>query len=242
MDNPISHLIKTLEQAKTTGEIDRAIDELAQIGETAIPDLLRSVKSPPHRKGLQKATMRILQKMGYPANRLAIPFVVGIASDINSPGWDIALTVLREIGEPTLPDILDALQYCSRDYDEYSLCIQGLCTLLEQMGSPTIDPLLPELLHLLEIGTDENLVDEYALWPIRRIGSPRADAAVPLLREIITGKRSDHIRRVAIEALQDFAPPVIQPLTPVLRGCLLDESEAIRAAAHKVLAALGETQ
>jgi len=119
--------------------------------------------------------MRVLQKIGYPANRSAIPFMVSIASDMNSPGSDVAFAMLKEIGEPTIPDVRDALRYFSQDCDEYSLEIQGLCTLLEEISSPAIDPLLPDLIHLLEVGTDDNFVDEYTLWPIRKIGSPKGE-------------------------------------------------------------------
>lgn len=240
MDDTISRLIEELDRAKTPDEEDKVISGLAEVGSSAIPGLLQWMRSRPPRASRRETVMRVLQRMGYPANRSELPFVVAIAADTNSPGWDTALEILKGLGEIALPEIRKALSLYVKDLDEYGCDIQGLCILLEQMGAPVIDPLLPELLHLLEIGTDDNFVDEYALWPLRKIGSPKADAVIPLLHDRIVSNHRECIRRASIEALQDFDPSVVRPLVPILRECLSDESEAIRTSARQVLDALGE--
>jgi hypothetical protein len=236
----LSQLIEDLEQAQTPDEVNQVIDALVQVGEPVVEPLLQSVRSRPTDRGGDITAMRVLDKIGYPATRSALPFVVSIASNQNSPGWEIALGVLKKIGEPALDEIRKTLYFYSQDPNEYSFEIQSLCIVLEQMNSPLIGPLLHELLHLLETGTDENYVDEYALWPIRKIGSPEANEAISLLCEKISSKRTVRIRKAAIEALLDFDPLVIQPLVPILRECLSDESEAVRDSAGKVLKALGD--
>jgi hypothetical protein len=239
MSSLTSRLIENLQEAKSADEVDKVIDAFVQIGQPAIPELLQYVKSPERRRWI--LVMRIVQKMGYPANKSAMPFIVSQVSNLNSPNWSIALSMLKEIGEPAIAEVRDALHFYSQDCDEYHPEIQGLCTLLEKMGSPVIDSLVPDLLYLLETGTDENFVDEYALWPLRKIGSPRANAVVPLLRDKILSRRNPHIRQVSIEALQDFDPSIVQPLVPILRDCLADNSSAIRTGASRILSILGES-
>jgi hypothetical protein len=236
MSSSTSRRIKNLQEAKSADDVDKVIDALVQIGQPAIPELLQYAKSPERRRWI--LVMRIVQKMGYPANKSAMPFIVSQASNLNSPNWNIALSMLKEIGEPAIPEVRDTLSFYSQDCDEYHPEIQGLCTLLEQMGSPVIDSLVSDLLYLLETGTDENFVDEYALWPLRKIGSPKANAAVPLLRDKILSRRKPHIRQVSIEALQDFDPSIVRTLVPILCDCLADDSPAIRASASKILSVL----
>jgi hypothetical protein len=239
MSDSISQLIQAAATAKTIEEKDKFINQLAQIGEPAIPEMLKYERT----HGVvaeHEWVLKIYQLIGYPANRSAIPSIVAHASIINSNYWEIAMDILISIGEPAIPDVRETLRYCFKDLVEYCLEIQGLCVLLEQMGSPLIDPLLPELLFLLENGTDENYVDDYALWPIKKIGSPKADAAIPFLSRTILSKRGEYFRKASIEALLSFDLEGIRPLLPMLRECLSDPSGAIRASAKKVLEAIGE--
>lgn len=171
----VSQLIRNWEQAHSSDEISQVVDALAQIGEPVVEPLLQYARDHPTSSPRHRTVMRVLAKIGYPANRSGLSFMAGIASNQNSSAWDIAVEALKEIGEPAIGEIRETLLFCYRDLDDYRFEIQSLCILLGQMGSPVIDPLLPELLHILEIGTDENRVDEYALGPLRKIGSPKAD-------------------------------------------------------------------
>ncbi len=238
MSDSISQLVQALDTAQTSKELDQIISRIAQIGEPAIPELLKFQKT--HYVAKASRVMKIYQLMGYPANRMAIPSIVTEASIINSPGCETAIDILIKIGEPAIPEVRENLRFCFKDLNGYASEIQGLCVLLELMGSPLIDPLMPELLHLLEEGTDENYVDEYALWPIQKIGSPKADSAVQVLSRIIMSKRAERIRNISINALPGFNASVIRPLVPVFRDCLSDPSEAVRSSAKKVLESLGE--
>jgi HEAT repeat protein len=242
MNSPTQQLIQDLDTDISPEGWIGAANRLAQIGEPAVPELLHYVISPsPNRiTGRRYKAIKVLQLMGYPANRSAIHFMVSQVSWINSPGWDDSLEVMKNIGEPVIPAVRQALKLYKKDLHEYSIEIKGLCVLLEQMSKRAIAPLVPDLLYLLVNGTDENRTDEYALWPLRKIGSPKADAAIPILGEIIASKRKEYIRNIAIEALHDFAPATIIPLIPVLRQCLDDESEKVRESARKILTGLGE--
>lgn len=240
MKSIVSELLQSLDSVKSSDEVDQIVEQIAEIGEPALGDLLAYSKLLYSKPGRYLTIMRIIQKIGYPANSAAIPFMIDHASDINSNGWEVAMTTLIEIGDPVIPEVRDALLFYSRNLDEYHDAIQGLATFLKLMGSPTIDPLLPELLYLLEAGTDENYVDEYALWPLRKIGSPKADVALVQIGKIISSKRSRHIRKAAIEALMDFDHSATRFLLPVIKECLADDEEIIRKSAKEVLNKLGE--
>lgn len=228
-----SQLILTLDKALSPEQVAQIEARISEIGESTIPELLQYAKqiSP----GGRTTVIRVLQKMGYPRNRLAIPFLVSQASNTNSSGWSITLHTLIEIGEPVIPDIHNALQFYSQNLEEYHPEIQGLCILLEKMGSPMIDPLLPELFQLLKSGTDDNYVAEYSLWPIRKIGSPKADDAIQILGQIISGKRDARIRTISINALGDFDISTTHSIIPILKKCLNDRSEDVRDSAQKIL-------
>ena len=242
MNNPTQQLILDLDTDRSPEGWIGAANRLAQIGEPAVPELLHFVisPSPTRTTGRRYKAIKVLQMMGYPANRSAIHFMVSQVSWMNSPGWDDSLEVMKNIGEPVIPAVRQAMNLYKKDVSEYSIEIKGVCVLLEQMSKRAIAPLVPDLLYLLENGTDANRVDEYALWPLRKIGSPKADAAIPVLREIITSNRKEYIRSIAILALQDFGLSAVFPLIPVLRQCLDDESEKVRQSACKILASLGE--
>jgi HEAT repeat protein len=242
MNSPTQQLIKDLDADRSPEGWLGAAHQLAQIGEPVVPELLHYVISPNHYRttGRRYKAIKVLQLMGYPANRSAIHFMVSQVSWINSPGWDDSLEVMKNIGEPVIPAVRQALKLYKRDLHEYSIEIKGVCVLLEQMNKRAIAPLVPDLLYLLENGTDENRTDEYAIWPLRRIASPKANAAIPILEGIIASQRREYIRIIAIEALLDFEPSAVRPLIPLLRGCLDDESEKVRKSARKVLAKLGE--
>lgn len=240
MSELMSDLIQALDTARSAEEVNQISGRIAKIGEPAIPDLLKYAKTLYPRPGSMLTIMRILHTMGYPANQSAIPFLVSEASNINSSGWEIALNDLIEIGEPSIPEVHNALQFYMKDLDEYQNEIQGLAILLKLMGSPLIDPLLPDLLRLLVAGTDENHVDEYALGPLRKIGSPKADDALEYLSTIISSRRGKEIRKASIESLIDFDPSAIRFLVPILRDCRFDDEEGIRHSAEKILNVLGE--
>jgi len=244
MDNPIQQLIHELDGAKSPEDKLKPTKQLAQIGEPAVPELLRYTISPSVNisRARQNAVIKVLLFMGYPANRSAIPYMVSQASNMNSSGWEDVLEALENIGEPVIPAVRQALKFYAKDLNEYSIEIQGLCLLLEQMGMPAIEPLAPDLLQILVAGTDENHVDEYALRPLRKIGSPKADAAIPILEKIIAGQRRNYIRKVAINALEDFDPSAVRRLVPILKQYLSDEAEKVRESARKILKDLGEAE
>jgi hypothetical protein len=240
MSKSINEQIQALVAAKTRDEMIQISNRIAEIGEPAIPELLQYANQLSPRTGKLATVIRIFQKIGYPANRLAIPLLVSTASNTNSSGWEEAMDTLIEIGEPALSEVHNAIQFYSKDLDFYNPEIQGLATLLKLMGSPTIDSLLPDLVFLLKAGTDENHVDEYALWALRKIGSPKADVVLGYLSEIISSYRSKEIRKASIEALNDFDRSTVRSLIPVLRNCLFDDEEAVRHSAEEILQVLGE--
>jgi hypothetical protein len=244
MNTPTQQLIQELDAAKCPEVWVDVAHRIAQIGEPAVPELLRYVISPSINitRGRRYMVNKVLLFMGYPANRSAIHFMVSQVSWSNSPGWDDTLETLINIGEPVIPAVRQALRFYRRDLYEYSIEIQGLCVLLENLDVPVIEPLVPDLLQLLEAGTDVNHADEYVLWPLRKIGSPRADAAIPILGKIIASQRREHTRKVAIEALKDFDPDAVRPLVPILKRCMGGESERLRESARKILAGLGEAE
>jgi hypothetical protein len=235
MSESISDLIRILDESKINDELNEAISKLARFGKSAVRNLLdfeRSL-SPSTRHRLTLA--KIFQQMGYPAIRDAIPWIVNEASRINSPGWETALEILEEIGEPAVPEIKKAFLFYSKDHEQYSLEFQGLCTLLERIGSPVMDPLLPELLQLLEAGTDENFVSVYALGPIRKIGSPKANSALRIIGDLILRSRNTQNKLAYINALVDFDPMAVKQLLPILEVCLDDDVVPIRTSADSVL-------
>jgi len=240
MSELILKLLYALDTAQTNEEVIQVSKRIAEIGESAIPELLQYAKQLYPRPSGLASVMRILKLMGYPANRSAFPFIVSQASNINSSGWETALNTLIEIGEPALPELRNALQFYTQDLDEYQNEVQGLAILLKLMGSPLIDPLLPDLLLILEAGTDENHVDEYILLPLGEIGSPKADDALNYLHTIIASSRSKQIRKASIDSLSKFEHSKIRSFIPVLRDCLYDDDEVIRTSAVKILNYLGE--
>jgi hypothetical protein len=76
MSELISELLIALDAARTTEEVIQVSSRIAKIGEPAIPELLRYAKQLYPRPGGLGTVMRIIQTMGYPANRSAIPFIV----------------------------------------------------------------------------------------------------------------------------------------------------------------------
>jgi HEAT repeat protein len=239
MSEKISELLIELDSAETRDQINQIVDRIAKFGELAVPELIQYVKQSTSGHGAKVSVIRILQKMGYPANRPALQFMVGQASNINSSGWEIVLSALVDIGEPVIPEVRDAVRFYSLNINNYSIEIQGLATLLELMGSPRIDPLLPELLFLLESGTDENEVDLYALWPLRKIGSPKADIALDQIAKIISSHRSTTTRKAAIDTFIYFDLSAVRPFVHILKDCLSDDEKTIRESAVKILNALG---
>ena len=242
MNATVPQLIQNLEHTASDVEMKQTMDALVQKGSESVPDLLSAVGNLPQRKGLRRTVTQIFQRIGYPSNTAAIPFLVGIASDINSPGWENALTALKEAGEPILPQVHEAIQFYSKDYDQYGLYFQGLCTLLEEMGSPIIDSLLPDLLQLLEVGTSDNFIDEYALWPLSKIGSPKADAAVSILKQKIQAKDQGEVRPAFILALQYFDLASVKQLAPVLYECLSNPSIPVQESARKILSLIEDLE
>ena len=106
MDNSISQLIRTLDMARTTDDVEQIINRIADSGESAIPELLQYEKTLYRQPSGYKSVMRIYQLMGYPANRSAIPTIVSQASSMNSPGCEIALAKLaRPSFEPMVTHI-----------------------------------------------------------------------------------------------------------------------------------------
>jgi hypothetical protein len=157
----IPSLIHRLEETKNTDEFESLIDELSKFGETIIHRLLDEyLYTLPLIKGKRITVLRICQKIGYPENKTAIPYMVGIVSDINSPGWELAVQELIKIGSPAIPEIRDALRYYSNNYTENNTEYEGLCILLKEMGAPTVNPLVTDLYKLVEDGTES--VKSYA--------------------------------------------------------------------------------
>ena len=234
----IGHLIDVIYATKSQAEAEQLkaslVEEFVKDSDQAIDDLFVYIKTAPLTRW-SLTVMQVLQEIGFPADHKALPIIVDMAGDINSKGYDIAFEMTKAFGALALPDIKNGLQHYAQDCDEYSLMIQGYCVLMEQLGSPIIDPLLPDLLHLLEIGTDQNFVYEYALWPIRKIGSPQADAALPIMRKKMMSISNERVRKVSLEALQDFEPSVVRPFMPILQECLLDQSEVVQANAQMIL-------
>lgn len=234
-------LLEKLLSAQLGDEINRLIEQIAEIGEPAVEPLLWYIKNRAPVRSSHFWAMPILQKIGYPDNRAAIGFMVDLASDINASHWEAALDELVEIGEPALSAIRNAIHYYASDLEENSLAIQGITILLAKMGSPLIDHLLTDLLWLLEMGTDNNWADLYVLLPLRKIGSPKADIALNAIEKVITSKRNKIVRKESIEALADFDRAVTRRFIPMLKDSLDDPEEEIRQSAQDALRAMGET-
>jgi hypothetical protein len=240
MSKSLTELIQEFDVVGTMEESLLIQKEIAELGDSAVPSLLQYTRELYRKPGKYIGVLNILRMIGYPANRGAIPFMVTHASRINASGWEIAIEVLKEIGEPIIPEVHAAFEFYVRDVYNYRIEIQGLCILLEQMSSSKIDAILPDLLLLLEFGTDENHVDEYALAVIRKIGSPEADVAIPYLGKIISSRREKRIRKKSIDALTNFDISAIRFLRPILEKCLSDPEDEIHHSAKSVLNRLGE--
>jgi hypothetical protein len=170
----------------------------------------------------------VLDVIGFPDNRVALPYVVSMAADINSINWELAVDILQRLGTDAVPEIRVALRAYSQDYEEYNLYIQGLCQVLEGMPPDVSKQAMPELLTLFEEGTDGNYGDEFALWPLKKIGSPNGDSVIPMLAGKISAKnRSVRIRKKCIEALRHFDQEKIKPCVHQLRNAIQDSGELV---------------
>jgi len=151
----ISLLIHQIEQAKSINETNALIDKLSEFGDEVIQPLRNEyLHALPLKKGKRVIVLRIYQRMGYPKNKNAIPYMVDIVSDINSPGWELAIQELVKIGSPATNEIRNALNYYSDNYAENGTEYEGLCSLIKEMGLPVIKQLAPDLQKLVEEGTE----------------------------------------------------------------------------------------
>jgi len=221
----LEHLIS--DQPQRQEEATRA---LIALGERAIPCLIGALEMSDYQQAWPRI-MQIIQQIGGPKSRSAVPVLLTFLKDGNKPYYGPAFQTLLQMGESVVINAHDILTYCWSD-DSW---VQGVCVLLERMDSIRLDMLLSALLNLLRIGTDENCLDESAIGPLCKIGSPKADAAIPLLIEKIDSSRGDDIRLAAMEALPRFDPQAVQVAVPVLQNALADPSEQVRDEARKVL-------
>ena len=235
MKDKFKQLIRSLEIAQVPEEESMALNNLAQLGESIVPELLSYASQSGFHSIKREMLLKVFQKIGYPANKLALPFIVSEVSNINALGWELALSILLNIGDPALPFVQDALQFYNQKCDYYSLEVQGLCRFLELLDSPNILSLLPELLYLLDAGTDQNCLTEYAIGPIKKIGSPKANSAIPLISKKIQQLKLEPLRTSLITALKSFDVSALQQLHQLLIDLSSDSSKIIRVSAKDIL-------
>jgi len=214
---------------------DQLIDELAEFGEPVVIPLLHCIRAASHQRRRHSVALRVFERIGYPANKAALEYIVCSATIIDFVEWQRAVSIVRTIGAPAVPEIRTLIHSYLRDCNEYKFEIQGLGILLETLDLRMIEPLMPELLDILSCGTDDNFVDEYVLPVLGGIGSPAADLALPWVENTISSSRSERIRFKCLEILHRFDKMSVRNLTPVLKACLCDSSDAIRRSAARVL-------
>lgn len=209
---------------------------LIALGEKALPCLIGALEMEKYASAWPMI-LQIIQQIGIKSSiDDVIPLLLRCLKDSNKPIYKAAFNLLLTMGDSVIYSARDILAYSWSD-DSW---IQNTCTLLKEIDSKHLDILTSELLHLLKIGTEKNNLDEYAIGVLRNIGSPKANNALPILREKLLVSDREDLKQASIEALQSFDPLVVRPFIPVLKECLLDDSEVVRSSAQRVLASLEE--
>ncbi len=149
MNETITILFEILLQSTSKSEVDYVVDELVKIGEPVIVPLLEFRRSVPISKHLR--IFRVLREIGYPINKPALTAAITEITDINSPGWDYALAIIKESGESAVPEISNFIKSYILEPEDNFFMLQGIINLLEELDPNILYPIKSPLQEMLNI-------------------------------------------------------------------------------------------
>lgn len=131
MDN-IEFLIRDLDWNKSEHVTNNAIQELLKVSEEEAILLAKQSNSLCCKSCWHNAAV-ILKEIGYPRNRLALPYLIDWFQDINWPGVQTIIELLKKIDKEILiPYIRDSANKALNDNDE--LWAFGILFLLGELN------------------------------------------------------------------------------------------------------------
>jgi len=170
--------------------------------------------------GVSVAAIKALGDLG-PAGKDAVPILVGLLGHMN------VFEALGKIGEPAVPDLIQALQAVEDNTRRATL------RALEEMG-PVAAPAVPALIAFVADKNPE--IRRGAMNVLRSIGK-KAAAAVPNLAKALQDKQVE-VRAAAACALFSVAGET-KKTVPVLADALKCKDSSISEAASKVFREMG---
>ncbi len=115
---------------------ENAVKELSEIDENEA--VLLAQQSELYNKFCWHNASIVLKNIGYPRNRLAIPYLMEWFKDVNWPGIQTIIQLLKEIDvKILLPHIKNAIQQAIKERDD--LWAYGLVYLVSELGIPKSD-------------------------------------------------------------------------------------------------------
>ncbi len=122
-----------------------AIERLGEIDDEHTPLLIQN-----DGKNCWNNAVKVLQNIGYPRNRLAIPRLIWLLQDLNWPGVPAAFEVLKDINKSILvPHIENALQQAF-EFEDF-MWIGGIQRLVEALNITEDDFQYKEVYALLKL-------------------------------------------------------------------------------------------
>jgi hypothetical protein len=110
MKNAAFSLIDQVKNSKSWDELPPLIEKLVNLGEPALNALLEQNPMVVTSR-LHFVCAHVFARVGYPANKSALEFMVSDVSNTNSITWDISREAVLTIGTPVLPVIADVLNF-----------------------------------------------------------------------------------------------------------------------------------
>ncbi len=146
-ERDMESLVANLDWHKPDEVQDEAVRTLASMGSKVVAELI-----PGRGKSFWKNSVRVIELVGYPENRAAVPGLLSLLQDLSWPGAQSAFNLLLGMeNRDLIPAVESALLEAQREAD--TIWITAIKMLLQRKGiaeADFTDPSIPECLKRAE--------------------------------------------------------------------------------------------
>ena len=210
IEDTLREVAKADEQTK-----DRIIRELANNPDETLAPLMNILQVGP--KGLDRIAVRVIRAIGYPRNKSAMPQLIYLIGDLNSPAWTESAQTLLEMGtESVVPVLIHVLLDRGKNIPYWRDTTEGICAMISGTDvnrdyasgcGPTIAFLLAQENLALEIDLDSS----YLLDALKKIGEESAMYALPSLISLVQREGTSELGKETQALIASFDATSLKP-------------------------------
>lgn len=136
MEN-VEKLIHDLSWDKPQDVRERAVQELMQVSEEEVVLLAHQSNELCSKECWEDAAL-VLKRIGYPRNRLAIPYLMKWFMDVNWPGVETVIEILKDVDIDIIMPFIEAAAKQAVNEKDADWCF-GLVYLMERLGMKGVE-------------------------------------------------------------------------------------------------------